>query len=654
MKRFLPFAVLIVFLFTVMGICLGLFLAVSAPFRPGNPLFAAQHFAEEQRARLNFSESGKASYYLTLAERRSVDLVMLSNTNQEPAALQALADAIQHAEQAIAQAPESDRSALFEQMAVVAREGSVALASAHLSQAEIPDAYLALEARLATLQQLFAEDKITARDVFKARIRILLPYVPAETNRGVVASNPADSIDPHLVSFLEGSAGAEHAFFPLVGEHEALSCESCHTNGTFSGTPNQCIACHSQAAPANHFPGDCANCHNSFSWLDVRFEHRFASGRSCASCHLKDKPAKHFNGQCSSCHDTSAWKPARFNHQAAGATDCISCHTKNKPANHFAGQCSTCHTTNAWRPALFDHTGLTDCISCHTKNKPANHFSGQCSACHNTSAWKPATFNHETAGAVDCLACHSKVRPPNHYTGQCSTCHTTNAWKPATFNHQAAGATDCISCHTKNKPANHYSGQCSQCHTTSAWKPANFNHAGLTDCISCHTQNKPANHYSGQCSQCHTTSSWGGATFNHTGQTDCLACHTSDRPANHYSGQCSQCHTTSSWGGATFNHTGQTDCASCHTKDRPSNHWSGQCSQCHNTSSWSGVQVKNHTFPVNHKNAEGVCARCHPSKTADWTCYQCHDRAKTEQKHSEKNIFDIATRCIACHPTGKN
>jgi hypothetical protein len=297
MKRFLPFAVLIIFLFTVMGICVGLFLAAAAPFRPGNPLFAAQHFAEEQRARFNFSDSGRASYYLALVERRSIDLVMLTGTDQEPVALQALADAIQHAENAVAQAPESDRPALFSQMADIARKSSASLAGAYLSQAEIPDTFLALEARLVTLQQLFADDKLATRDVFKARIRIMLPYVPAETNPVVVENDAQNSIDPHLVSFLEGSAGAEHAFFPLVGQHATLNCESCHTGGTFSGTPNQCVACHSQSAPANHFPGDCASCHNSFSWSDVRFEHRFANGRSCISCHSEDKPANHFSGQ---------------------------------------------------------------------------------------------------------------------------------------------------------------------------------------------------------------------------------------------------------------------------------------------------------------------------------------------------------------------
>ncbi|UCH58892.1 MAG: hypothetical protein JSV61_11820 [Anaerolineales bacterium] len=339
---------------------------------------------------------------------------------------------------------------------------------------------------------------------------------------------------------------------------------------------------------------------------------------------------RHSTLECASCH-LEAGKFTGIDRL------CSSCHASIVPTNHFTGECSTCHSTNAWKPANFNHSGQTNCQSCHTR--PNGHYSGQCSACHSTNAWKPASFNH--SGQTNCQSCHT--RPNGHYSGQCSACHSTNAWRPASFNH--SGQNDCQSCHIR--PNNHASGQCSTCHSTSAWKPASFNHSGQTDCQSCHT--RPNGHYSGQCSACHSTNAWKPTSFNHSGQTDCQSCHT--RPNGHYSGQCSSCHSTSAWRPASFNHSGQTDCQSCH--NRPNGHWSGKCSQCHNTSSWSGVQVSGHTFPIEHKNAGGVCSRCHPSNSPAYTCYNCHDRAKMESKHAEKNIFDIASRCADCHPNGK-
>jgi hypothetical protein len=31
----------------------------------------------------------------------------------------------------------------------------------------------------------------------------------------------------------------------------------------------------------------------------------------------------------------------------------------------------------------------------------------------------------------------------------------------------------------------------------------------------------------------------------------------------------------------------------------------------------------------------------------------CHDKAETERRCAEREITDIATRCISCHPKGK-
>jgi hypothetical protein len=86
---------------------------------------------------------------------------------------------------------------------------------------------------------------------------------------------------------------------------------------------------------------------------------------------------------------------------------------------------------------------------------------------------------------------------------------------------------------------------------------------------------------------------------------------------------------------------------------RPADHYSGQCSDCHNTNTWEGATF-NHSFPVDHGNANGNCAACHPSGGSDWTCYGCHSEAEMIHKHDEEGIPNITGRCLECHPNGEH
>ena len=578
MRRFLIFAVLTVLVLGILASASGLALAAAGPLRPGSLFFSIQNYAEQTRARLTRSPTARALYYLELADRRTRDLVALGGGKHESAAITSLSKALDQASEAVMASPPEDADVLYSHLGDLAQRIESALLSLTNSPEGNQDVFAALQAKVSTLVKL-AGDSEASQGLSRptAAYVLSLPMISSQSSGGS-AGIEGSTIDPRIVAFLPGSAGARHAFSPLTGQHASLDCSACHANGRYAGTPSQCEACHAVETPANHFSGDCAACHTSVSWSDVHFDHTLAGTKDCQSCHLRDKPDNHFTGQCSQCHSTSTWQNAVFNHQAAGATDCLDCHVKDKPANHFSGQCSQCHNTSNWRNAIFNHkaAGATDCQTCHSKDKPANHFSGQCSQCHNTSSWQEGTFNHQAVGATDCLDCHTKDKPANHSSGQCSQCHNTSDWSDATFDHQAAGATDCLSCHNKDRPDNHPSGQCSQCHNTSNWRDATFNHQAA----------------------------------------------------------------------------GATDCQSCHSSDRPANHFSGQCSQCHNTSSWNDASLS-HSFPMNHANANGDCSKCHPSGGADWTCYTCHDQQKMEQKHSEEGISNISTRCVDCHPNGR-
>ncbi|MCW9057108.1 MAG: cytochrome c3 family protein, partial [Gammaproteobacteria bacterium] len=127
--------------------------------------------------------------------------------------------------------------------------------------------------------------------------------------------------------------------FMLSGQHNILSCESCHVRGIFKGIPRTCEGCHERVAqiassikPVNHLytNASCDDCHMDSSWTIVRMDHSELTG-ACDSCHngskAEGKPADHIvsSFNCDNCHLTLAWLPARFDHSNITAA-CSTCH----------------------------------------------------------------------------------------------------------------------------------------------------------------------------------------------------------------------------------------------------------------------------------------------------------------------------------------
>ncbi len=123
------------------------------------------------------------------------------------------------------------------------------------------------------------------------------------------------------------------ATFQLTGAHQTTACDSCHLNGIFQGTPQECSACHADTAfHQGLFGNTCAECHNTNSWLPALFElsHTFPinhgeSGlNTCRTCH-PDSLAVY---TCYTCHEHS---PDRIEskHREEGISsfqDCTRCH----------------------------------------------------------------------------------------------------------------------------------------------------------------------------------------------------------------------------------------------------------------------------------------------------------------------------------------
>jgi hypothetical protein len=439
----------------------GMALAFLAPTHPGSVIFPLQAFMEQRTKFLFTSPISRADYLLDLVQRRINDLSVRAGTKYEVVSIEYLDKSFDQAIQAITTTQDEQLGVERNQLITLAQDARDTLDDLRRAPYENRAVFDAFQAKMQTLIHINTE-----KDELK-KFQNLIPTISNGSSDRTGSETQTNKPAGGIIPFPQGSVGALHNFYPLMGQHIASACVSCHDEGKYAGTPIHCVSCHILKQPWNHYPADCELCHTALAWTDIHFDHQNVLTESCLTCHSTDIPGNHYNGDCSACHIVQNWNDVTFDHDVANAVDCLSCHSNELPVNHYPGQCSNCHNTINWSSATFNHSGFTDCIACHSTDVPGNHYSGQCSNCHATSgSWANAHFNH--SGYSDCFACHAGNAPANHYSGQCSNCHNTNSWGGASFNH--AGFTDCISCHQKDRPGEHAGGQCSECHSTNRWE----------------------------------------------------------------------------------------------------------------------------------------------------------------------------------------
>lgn len=296
--------------------------------------------------------------------------------------------------------------------------------------------------------------------------------------------------------------------FVLTGSHESVPCKGCHGQGVFEGTPTECGYCHDGSGtraesgkPMNHIPtqGRCDDCHTTFTWLEVRFDHLGVTG-ACVACHngttAEGKPFEHIQtaADCDVCHNDFAWNVVRFDH--SGITEpCSFCHNgtmaRGKEMDHVqtSSECDVCHRTQGWRPAFFDHSSVTEpCSSCHNgtnaRGVDMDHLQtmAECDLCHSTRGWTPVSFDH--SGVMgSCSGCHNGMEATGPGNGhfmtmlECDTCHTTMGWRPDTFSHMSP-----------NYPGDHRANlDCTECHPGNSDPVVYKDDPGLApDCAGCH------------------------------------------------------------------------------------------------------------------------------------------------------------------------
>ncbi len=434
--------------------------------------------------------------------------------------------------------------------------------------------------------------------------------------------------------------------FPLVGQHQSVSCKECHTSLEFAKAQTECNACHNDIHEQT-VGNECARCHTPNSWVVTNI----------AKLHQQSRfplIGPHVIADCKDCHknllsaSVSATPSAsRLRFDPLGI-ECYDCHKTNylattKPnhkASNYSTNCADCHKMNAleWKGAGINHNffplrdghAIDDCNKCHKSGVFAG-LSNECFSCHQ------ATFASTTN--------------PNHtalnFSTNCKVCHSLNpGWKPADYkDHDASFPiysgkhngewNSCADCHANQSNYSQYS--CTTCHEHSNKSDVDSKHPGVPG----YSYNSIA------CFGCHPTGT-GQGTFDHAAAgfpltnghaaVDCAKCHTSGFVGT--SNACASCHTSNFNQTTNPNHNANgisTDCASCHTT----------------MPGWKPA-----SYPTTHSKLTGAhipianeCATCHKGNytTAPKICYDCHAANYTQSTNPSHIAAKFPTTCADCH-----
>jgi len=266
----------------------------------------------------------------------------------------------------------------------------------------------------------------------------------------------------------------EDTKWPLVGLHKKVpTCEECHPQRQYAGTPKNCSAqgCHAKDdAHKGKLGTTCEKCHLETG--ENLFDHNTMARFKLDGQHLQTK--------CSECHPSITFKPR--------PTNCFGCHPD--PDIHkgqFGTACENCHNTTSFADIKplhdvgdFSLKGAHDripCVRCHKDNRPlagsgnlcinchrqddihSNSLSPRCGECHTQWSFTPARFDHTTVGCsltglhrvIACRDCH-KSGNFGGLSPQCVSCHRDDALSSQALAGFAGhtGVTTCANCHNPN------------------------------------------------------------------------------------------------------------------------------------------------------------------------------------------------------------
>jgi hypothetical protein len=449
----------------------------------------------------------------------------------------------------------------------------------------------------------------------------------------------AECHNPDGWKMIEGTYSFSHnkTDFPLIGQHQSVSCKACHSDLVFSKAQTDCISCHTDIHEQT-LGNECSRCHTPQTWLVENKTQLHDLSRFPLL-------GAHATADCFQCHESTSL--LRFNPLGI---DCYDCHKTDyeqakspihTPTDFDPERCTECHSINAfeWKGGNVAHFffplegghGSISCFDCHEQGKPYNSISPDCVSCHLTDYQATTSPNHQASGFSD----------------ECKDCHTTDpGWKPAQMgNHDAeffpiySGKhkgewTNCVECHTN--PSDYSSFSCIDCHEHSQTE-MNNKHNGIGG----YTYNNAA------CFECHPQGSSEGS-FNHSESNFPLT-------GAHITTECSQCHSNGYTGTTTI-------CSDCHLTDfnqtiNPNHIGMGlanTCETCHTTEpGWTPATLDNHNdfYLLNGAHTEIDCFSCHEGDYVETPnlCFGCHADNYNQTTNPPHIASQFSTECETCH-----
>ncbi|MDH5649989.1 MAG: cytochrome C [Gammaproteobacteria bacterium] len=134
--------------------------------------------------------------------------------------------------------------------------------------------------------------------------------------------------------------------FPLLGKHEPVKCNKCHTTKAFKDASSKCIDCHKdEDAHKARLGPVCETCHSARDWTQWYFDHDKQTNYPLDGSHK--------GITCVACHKTPVTRKITL------SASCNSCHSKDDVHDGSYGQfCERCHVTRSFsriksRPGIF-------------------------------------------------------------------------------------------------------------------------------------------------------------------------------------------------------------------------------------------------------------------------------------------------------------
>ena len=383
-----------------------------------------------------------------------------------------------------------------------------------------------------------------------------------DTHRGQFESVSCDTC--HGDTAWSPATGFEHdaTAFPLTGAHVEAPCADCHVPEAdgfvpFRGVPSSCVDCH-EDTHRGRFGNDCASCHSTGSWSDVRtdtFDHR-RTGFALRGAHGRTP--------CEGCHG-----PGLTRLEIPRFELCATCHA-DVHLGQFTGRtaraddCAGCHGEQAFRPSTFDRRdheetrfplrgrhGELGCETCHGEMpvdelRRIAHITGRPLAPSLGAAEirTARTFRLPVPPSrpIACVDCHRDphdLQAASEPSRTCESCHGQSSWTepikgPGTFDHADTGwpllgghaETACLDCHRPEKDPRIEPGGRRILFTATS-----------TSCTSCHRDPHVGQFgaATATCSECHGFETWQAERFNHDRAAfrlegahrgvACVACH---------------------------------------------------------------------------------------------------------------------------------